>query len=139
MTDPATPEIRVFAERLLSNAIVAGKRSKARLPAAFHVAEKLREPITAVAGAAGFRALLLRALTLAKREAPSLNKVQVNPDGTLGSLDQVDGPHAEVLLIAQLIGLLFIFIGQDLTLRLTQSVWPDASFNRTGKEGRDEA
>lgn len=134
MTNPATPEIRVFAERLLANEVVAGKPSRANIPAAFRVSEKLRRPLTAVAGAAGFRSLLLRALTLAKREAPSLSKVQVNPDGSLAGPGEIEGPQVEVLLIAQLIGLLFIFIGEDLTLRLLREVWPDASLTTSRKD-----
>jgi hypothetical protein len=49
-----------------------------------------------LAGAAGFHSLLLRALMLAKREAPSLSAVRVNADGLLvRSLDGGVEPHLD--------------------------------------------
>ena len=40
------------------------------------------------------------------------------------------------ILIAQLLGLLLTFIGEGLTLRLVQDVWPEAAFDDrdSGKE-----
>jgi hypothetical protein len=87
-----------------------------------------------LAGSAGFNSLLFRALTLAQKQAPILREVQVGADGLLKGLDAIDrDPHnhlaeAEALLLAEKIGLLFIFIGQALTLRLTNEIWPNASF-----------
>lgn len=145
MTNPATPEVRIFAERLLALEVVSGESSNAKMSAAFRVCERLRQPLTAVAGAEGFRALLLRALTLAKREAPSLSAVQVDGEGSLVGLGDEDPrqgnshhPDGEVILIAQLIGLLFVFIGEELTVRFTQGVWPDTSFI-TARRRHDEA
>jgi hypothetical protein len=75
-------------------------------------------------------------LTLARAEAPSLDAVQVAADGSLKGLDeqepQIDKEQARdrgAILIAQLIGLLLTFIGEGLTLRLVQDVWPEAAFN----------
>jgi len=89
-----------------------------------------------LAGVAGFRSLLSRALTLARAEAPSLNAVQVAADGSLKGLEglasQTDKEQARdggAILIAQLIGLLLTFIGEGLTLRLVQDVWPEAAFD----------
>ena len=104
--------------------------------AAFGVCERLRQPLITLAGVAGFRSLLSRALTLARAEAPSLSVVQVAPDGSLKGLDeaepQIDKEQARdggVILIAQLVGLLLTFIGEGLTLRLVQDVWPEAAFD----------
>jgi hypothetical protein len=64
---------------------------------AFRVCEKLRRPLTTLAGAIGFQSLMLRALTLAKRGAPSLSAVEVTADGSLQdgdvepNLDNHDG------------------------------------------------
>jgi hypothetical protein len=62
--------------------------------------------------------------------------VQVAADGSLKGLDelasQTDKKQARdggAILIAQLIGLLLTFIGEGLTLRLVQDVWPGAAFN----------
>jgi hypothetical protein len=85
---------------------------------------------------AGFRLLLSRALTLARAEAPSLSAVQVGADGSLKGLDEL-GPQKDkevsmeggAILIAQLLGLLLTFIGEGITLRLVQDVWPESSFD----------
>ena len=104
---------------------------------AFRVCEKLRRPLTILAGAAGSHSLLLRALTLAKREAPGLGVVRVTADGLLKDGDvelYLDNHYGEeeVVLVAHLLGLLFTFIGETLTLRLMDDVWPDASFSSKG-------
>ena len=95
--------------------------------------EKLAAVLTAFAGASGFRALLTRALTLAKLQAPSLAGVQVLEDGSLTGFDEM-GAETSLeeagggqVLVAQLLDLLNIFIGKQLTLRLVQDAWPDAS------------
>jgi hypothetical protein len=112
---------------------------------ALRVCERLRQPLITLAGVAGFRSLLSRALTLARAEAPSLSAVQVAADGSLKGLDelasQTDKEQARdggAILIAQLIGLLLTFIGEGLTLRLVQDVWPDAVFDGrvSEKEGK---
>jgi hypothetical protein len=80
---------------------------------AFRVCEKLRRPLTTLAGAIGFQSLMLRALTLAKREAPSLSAVEVTADGSLQDGDvepNLDNHDDGVLPVAHLLGLLFTFI-----------------------------
>jgi hypothetical protein len=138
-------ESRHLAQRLLSYEVVAGKNSESTESAAFRVCAKLRLPLTTLAGVAGFRSLLCRALTLARAEVPSLRAVQVEADGSLKGLDelasQTDTEQARdggAILIAQLIGLLLTFIGEGLTLRLVQDVWPEAVFNGrvSEKEGK---
>jgi len=130
-----------LAQRLLAYEAVAGKNSEPAESAAFRVCERLRRPIITLAGVAGFRSLLSRALTLARAEAPSLNTVQVAADGSLKGLDELE-PHKEeagdggAILIAQLIGLLLTFIGEGLTLRLVQDVWPEAAFDGRVSEKR---
>jgi hypothetical protein len=129
-------EMLDLARRLLACEAVAGKASEPTEPAVSRVYEKLRRPLCALAGVAGFRSLVSRALTLAKAEAPSLCAVQVTPDGYLQGLGefepQIDKPQVGdggVILIAQLLGLLRTFIGEALTLRLVQDAWPDAAFD----------
>ena len=129
------PESRHLAQRLLSYEAVAGKNSEPTEPAALRVCAKLRRPLITLAGVAGFRSLLARALTLARAEAPGLSVVQVAADGSLKGLDELD-PQSDkqardggAILIAQLLGLLLTFIGEGLTLRLVQDVWPEAAFD----------
>jgi len=130
------PESRHLAQRLLTYEAVGGKNSEPAESAAFRVYAKLRRPLITLAGVAGFRSLLSRALTLARAEAPNLGVVQVAADGSLQGLDelepQIDKERARnegAILIAQLLGLLLTFIGKGLTLRLVQEVWPEAAFD----------
>ena len=137
------PQTRDLALRLLAYENAAGKTSEPTEFAAFGVCERLRQPLINLAGVAGFRSLLSRALTLARAEAPSLSAVQVAADGSLKGLDELVSQAEKgqardegAILIAQLIGLLLIFIGEGLTLRLVQDVWPEAAFGGRVSEKR---
>jgi hypothetical protein len=128
-------ESRHLAQRLLTYEAVAGQNSDPAESAAFRVCERLRLPLITIAGLAGFRSLLSRALALARPEAPSLSAVQVSADGSLQGLNelalQTDKGQARdvgAILITQLIGLLLTFIGEGLTSRMVQDVWPEAAF-----------
>ena len=141
------PESRHLAQRLLAYEAVAGKNSEPTEPAALRVCAKLRRPLITLAGVAGFRSILCRALTLARAEAPSLSLVQVAADGSLKGLNELEPQIGKeqardegAILIAQLLGLLLTFIGEGLTLRLVQDVWPEAAFNGrvSEKEGKLE-
>ena len=140
------PESRYLAQRLLTYEAVAGENSEPTESAAFRVCAKLRRPLIALAGVAGFRSLLSRALTLARAEAPSLSAVQVAPDGALLGLDELEpqigtdrAGNVGAILIAQLIGLLLTFIGEGLTLRMVQDVWPEAAFDGHDSEREKKA
>ena len=130
------PQTRELAQRLVAYESGAGKTSEPAEFAAFHVCETLRQPLITLAGVAGYRSLLSRALALARAEAPSLSAVQVAADGSLQGLDelepQIDADQAReagVILIAQLIGLLLFFMGEGATLRLVISeVLPHLKF-----------
>jgi hypothetical protein len=98
-------------------------------------------------GKVGFRELLSRALALANAEVPWLRAVHVKADGSFEGLDelgaQVDPDEifeGRVVLLAQLLGLLVTFIGEDLTLRLVREVWPKLSLNNLdfGKGDKNE-
>lgn len=82
-------------------------------------------------GNGGVRALLSRALVLAKSEVPWLRTVHVQADGSLEGLEQslarLDPDifiKGNVVLLARLLGLLVAFIGEKLTLGLVRDVWP---------------
>ena len=130
------PQTRDLAQRLLAYESAGGKTSEPTELAAFRACERLRQPIIALAGLAGFRSLLSRALTLARTEAPNLSAVQVAADGSLQDLDelrsQVDADRtreAGIILITQLLGLLVRVIGEAATLQLvTSENLPDLRF-----------
>ena len=129
-------QTRDLAQRLLAYQNVAGNASEPTEFAAFGVCERLRQPLITLAGLAGFRSLLSRALTLARAEAPSLSAVQVAADGSLQGLDalrpQVDADQAReagIILITQLLGLLVRVVGEAMTLQLvTSEILPDFRF-----------
>ena len=132
----ASPKLRAFAERLIAYETMGNKSSKSKIPAAFHVCERLRPHLATLMGNGGFRALLLRALALAGPEAPWLRAVHVKTNGALEGWDESDPlirPAAlfegSVVLLAQLLGLLVVFIGEKLTLRLVNEAWPKLSLN----------
>jgi hypothetical protein len=126
-------QTRDLAQRLVAYQSGAGKNSEPAELAAFRVCEALRQPLCALAGVAGFRSLLSRALTLARAEAPSLSAVQVAADGSLQGLEelrpQVDADEAReagIILITQLLGLLVRVVGEAVTLQLVASeILPD--------------
>ena len=139
-------ESRYLAQRLLTYEAAAGETSEPAESAAFRVSAKLRRPLITLAGVAGFRSILSRALTLARAEAPGLSAVQVAADGSLKGLDELEpqigkeqAREGGAILIAQLIGLLLTFIGEGLTLRLVQDVWPEAAFNGSVSEKERKA
>jgi hypothetical protein len=133
----STPKLLDFAGRLMAYESREKKTSAINnIPAAFPVVEKLRPRLGTLMGSVGFRALLSRALVLARAEVPSLRAVHVNEDGSLQGLDELEGEvdpdetfEGRKILVAQLLGLLVAFIGENLTVRLVREVWPDVSLN----------
>ena len=80
-------------------------------------------------GAAGFRALISRALALASAEITWLSELRVNADGSFEGLNELEAQanpeeisNAGIVLLARLIGLLVTFIGDELTLQLLNNV-----------------
>ena len=132
----ATPQMRNFAETLIADESRGNQSSGTNPPAAFHVCEKLRPHLATLMGNTGFRALLSRSLALANAEVPWLRAVHVKADGALEGLNEL-GAQVDpdeffegcVVLLAQLLGLLVAFIGENLTLRLVREVWPKLSLN----------
>ncbi|MEO7328846.1 MAG: hypothetical protein ABI193_09730 [Minicystis sp.] len=138
-----TPKLNGLAEQLLGYEAESGKAAAANETAAFRVSEKVRRLLISLLGVAGFRALLLRALTLARAEAPELSAVTVKPDGSLEGLNELaprsaagESVRGEILLIAKLLELLVIFIGEALMLSLVEDAWPEATFEDPTREKR---
>jgi ABC-type lipoprotein release transport system permease subunit len=144
----AAPGMRDLAHRLLTYEVGAGKTSEPmEFATTLRVYEKLRQSLSAFAGVAAFESLAFRALTQAKSEAPGLWGVQVAEDGSLQGLGKFDPQvgidknqtgEDGVILLARLLNLLPIFLGETLTLRLMRDVWPEAAFDdRNSKDGRN--
>lgn len=125
-----TPAIQDLARRLIDLEAVSEEPPVAGGDAAVRACEKLRVPLAKLVGVTGFRSLQSRALALAKVEIPSLDAVQVRPDGSLEGWDRIgrtQDAEAGAAVVAQLLELLVTFIGEPLTLHLVRDGWPDAS------------
>lgn len=142
----ATPQTRNFAKSLIAYETGENKFAEIKTSAACRVGEKLRPQLATLMGNVGFRALLSRALALANAEVAWLRAVHVRADGTLEGLDELEAQvHPDeifegcVVLLAQLLGLLVVLIGENLTLRLVRDTWPklalnDLDFDKGGKK-----
>ena len=140
------PESRGLARRLLACEADAGEASMPTDLATLRVYEKLRRRLCKLAGVAGFQSLAFRALAQAKSEAPGLWAVEVAADGSLQGLGESEPPldivndsagEGGIVLIARLLGLLLIFIGEALTLTLISDLWPDAALDEfSSRNGR---
>ena len=131
MPNNATLTLKDVARRLLAYEAASNKSDAAKNAATFCVCEKMRTPLGKLLGVGGFRSLLSRALALAAAEVPWLRALHINPDGSLKGLDELlakqDLPvisEGEVVLIAELLGLLVTFIGPALTQQLLGDIWP---------------
>jgi predicted TIM-barrel enzyme len=115
------------------------KLSDTRIDEAVRVCEKLRVVLSKQVGTLGFSALLSRALTLAKTDAPILQGLRVGADGTLEGLESVEQYRdmkmsirgGGEVLVAQLLELLANIIGESLTLGMVYSIWPAAKTKRS--------
>ena len=129
----ATPAVRDLARLLLALEADQSEHAEDDAYVALRVFEKLRSHLAKLVGIAGFQALLVRTLVLAKTEAGWLEGVCVQADATLGGFPEAAQRQpanavaaGSAALLAQLLGLLITFIGQALTLRLVADVWPEA-------------
>ena len=95
----------------------------------FSAFERLNQPLGAVVGSAGFRAMFSRAVAINRAEFPWLSSLKITSDGRVlgfgaGAVDP--GPaslaQAEVALVTSLLELLRQFVGDGVTLRLLQTV-----------------
>jgi hypothetical protein len=129
--------MRDLARLLLAYEAFADKTTQPAESAILRVYEKLRQSLSAIAGAAAFESLAFRALMQAKSETKYLWAVQIDADGTLQGLgdyeplinNDIDLASEEgTILIARLLNLLHIFLGEALTLSLLRDAWPGATF-----------
>ena len=106
--------------------------------AAERVSDKMRMHLSKRIGQEGFRTLLARALALTKSRFPSLRVVRVEENGSLvGLRGAAESSEAAVALLACLVGLLVTFIGEDLTLRMLDAVWPEAGVSGAADGGSE--
>ena len=128
----ATPATRRLARYLLELEMKAFDEPQKEAIVVLRVFEKLQNYLSNLIGIAGFQALLSRALTLAKLESTWLNEVHVQANSRLVGFSetalkysQQDVSDGNAALLTQFLGLLNTFIGEALTLRLVNEVWPE--------------
>ena len=128
--------MRTFARRLIHAEALEHKSSESERLAVFPIYDKLRPHLATLMGDGGFLALQKRALALARAEAPELRTVQVKGDGAFVGWDEyrtrlapAQFSEGRVVLLAQLLGLLVVFVGPKLTSHLVGEVWPKTPFN----------
>jgi hypothetical protein len=130
-------ETHELARRLLIYESKADKSSEPGTSPTLRVYEKLRQSLGAFAGIAGFQSLASRALALARSDDPGFSEARVTEDGTLQGLGEIEHQidfdeaargeppsEAGIILIARLLGLLQIFLGEALTASLLRVTWP---------------
>lgn len=131
----ATPQMWTLARRLIEGeSSQSGPSDQAPRPAGFLVCEKLSPQLATLMGRTGSRALLSRALALSTKDVSWLRAVLLTETGILevsegelknaGAKEVADGSS---VLVAELLGLLVAFIGNNLTLGLIRDIWPDLS------------
>ena len=142
------PAQRDLALWLLGEEMGDGPESEALLDAAERACQKLCRRLARLVTVAGYQALLARALHLARREFSFLDGVRAGAtedacfDGLRAKAEGIDPAMLRAALttvLANVIGLLTTFIGEDLALRLVRDVWPDAPFGGTSPTHAEEA
>lgn len=139
---PATPTIQDLSRRLLALEALCDPVSISGESRALRVCEKLRLSLVKFAGVAGYRTLISRALSLAKAEAPSLEPVQIRPDGSLEGFERIatsQDTDAADLVLAHLLSLLVTFIGERQTLGLVRAAWPDDPLDKTQSKTEEQS
>lgn len=132
-----SPQIQKLAQHLLVLERMRVVASDADTNLAVRVIEQFRVRLIKLVGVHGFRSLLSRSLTLAKRENPALAGVRIGENGALEGVAEIGkGEEDELVLVAQLLELLTTFIGESLTLQLVRDAWPAAASPEAAEEAK---
>jgi hypothetical protein len=141
-----SPQLRSVAQRLMAYEASRNASSRTGDPP-FPVLERLRPALATLMGKAGFRGLLARSIAAASEEVRWLRAVHVKSDGSLTGLQELQAQLApalffegHTLMLAQLLGSLVVFIGDELTLQLVRDAWPKLSLTHLdfGKGDKSE-
>jgi hypothetical protein len=133
--------MHLLAERVIGFEKRAYKSASSAKPVVAVVCDKLLPALGMLMGNGGFRVLLTRALARAAALEPSLRAARVTIEGALiiesGSapLDQKKLETGSILLVAEVLGLLNAFIGENLTIQFVREAWPRLSFNKSPNSG----
>jgi hypothetical protein len=128
--------MRRFALRIMAHVTSsADQSSDVTGQATFQVIDDLRPQVVNLMGVGGFRGLLSRAIAVGGEDVRWLRAVHVKKDGSLSgfedypSLAPGDFAEGQVVLLAQLLGMLVAMVGVRVTLRLMLDIWPKLSLD----------
>lgn len=127
----SSPKLRCFARNIIHHEAEVNPTSPTRRATVLPVLERLRPLLVIYMGIAGYKALIFRALVLAREEVPWLCDVNITADAGLTDHSEFSERQNHEMagggeaLLAHLIGLLVAFIGEVMMLRLVHEVWPD--------------
>jgi hypothetical protein len=130
----ATPRIRALSRGIFQRTLADAPHPDDVAASLDRTFGQLHDVMQTLIGPEGYRALLERALFLARGEFAWTASLKIDRGRTLslqGAREIVasEGPEVAtegfVLVLANFIGLLHTFIGEDLTMRLLSRIWPD--------------
>jgi hypothetical protein len=144
---PGTSSVsRSLARDVLLHGIGEQPEPAALAEAAERANARLRGRLGALIGVTGYTILVSRALRIAQADVPALEHVTVDTQaqGVLQGIREFalangDPRVAEAGLIAilsHIIGLLTVFIGEDLAVRLIHEAWPELAHGPVQSEGQ---
>jgi hypothetical protein len=122
------PSIVRFATAVIASESGSGGGSVNSAAVAGLIVAKLRAGLGKLVGELGFDVMLARALVLARRVDSHLVGVSVGPGGSVSGFDQGDREATEraaVALLSHFVELVAVLVGEDLAMRLVQSLWPE--------------
>jgi len=143
-----SPAARTLARHVLLHEAGGRAEPAALAEAAARADARLRGRLADLIGLVGYTTLVDRAVRLARAESPALERGAVDAgetgaEGTLRGFHEFarasgDPAIAEAglsALLAHVIGLLSLFIGEDLALRLVREAWPELAHGPDESEG----
>jgi hypothetical protein len=131
------PSARRIAEGILAEEAGNARTAGEAISAVIQVHAKLAGTISPVLGQEGFEAMFARTVQKTKADYPCLEAISSgNPDGVLDRLKSVLSQQEAttvrevgVSLVEMSFQLLSTLIGEELTLRLFRSTWPEPVAN----------
>ncbi|MCO6430791.1 MAG: hypothetical protein J5J00_08010 [Deltaproteobacteria bacterium] len=133
-----TTAIRNVAKELLEKERPKAKAGRSEEPP-WATFEKLRLYLTQFIGEAGFNALLSRALARGRSSCSALQEFKITDQGLLEGNEHISSAQvieAQEVLLGELLALLVLFVGEELTLRLLRDLWPSLPILK-GKLSKD--
>ena len=128
MTDPSTRPGDVASALVMHE--TGGSTDPAVVAAAVEgICRYVASELEGMLGSGGVSSLMIRVLHLARREHPSLDGVTLSAGPVIGFTGLPEAlaggtPAAGTSIIAQLLGLLVVLLGEDLGLQPVRKFWP---------------